>query len=76
MVDYLSDSLISPSRAAARIDELLSRVALEYPRLPRRRDLALLFRECLSAHGLPGGYIRPGAVARSLSESLKGQGQC
>ena len=64
--------MVSPSRAAERIDSLLAEVAAQFRALPRCPELTLLFRECLSAHGLAGGYARAGKVARPLSESLKG----
>ena len=63
--------MASTSRAAARIDKLLARVAVEFRTLPRSIALAYFFREALSAQGLPGGYAIVGKVARPLAESLK-----
>jgi hypothetical protein len=72
MVHFCVKPSISTPQAAERIDQLLELVALEYRALPRCHKL---FREALSRHALPGGYSRAGAVARPLSESLKGEMQ-
>lgn len=53
---------------AARIDALLEQVAAEYRSLPRRKDLAQLFREALACARLPGGYARRGSIARPLAQ--------
>jgi hypothetical protein len=73
MVHFYVKPSIPTSQAAERIDQLLELVALEYRALPRCHKL---FREALAAAGLPGGYLPAGAVARSLSQSLKGEIQC
>lgn len=70
MYTIKSEPLIYQIAAAARIDALLEQAAIEYRSLPRRDFLALHFREALARVGLPGGYIRRGAVARPLSELI------
>lgn len=68
--------MVSPSRAAARVDTLLEQVSTEFRNLPRTDTLSLVFREALTRVGLPGGYARRGAVPRPLVESLKGETSC
>jgi hypothetical protein len=70
MIDLESEPSISLSRAPERVDALLEQLAAEYRSLPRCETLALLFREALARVGLPGGYLRRGAVARPLAQQF------
>jgi hypothetical protein len=55
---------------AARIDALMAELAELYRSLPKRAELALHFREALSRHALPGGYVVKGATARLFAEGM------
>lgn len=74
MVFFKHASLNSDSStAAARVDALIEQLAVEYRSLPRCEYLSRSFREALARVGLPGGYVRRGAVARPLHVQLSPQ---
>jgi hypothetical protein len=72
--------LLSETHPAARIDALMAKIAEVYRSLPKRPELALHFREALSRHALPGGYVVKGASARLFAEGMgqynRGETQC
>lgn len=60
----------SITQSAAHVDALLADLAEAYNALPRRAQLAAMYREAAARVGLPGSYVRRGIAPRSLAEQF------